>query len=718
MSSLAERLRAKREATKTEPSPLSPSVVSRRVLDRVVTAVEDTGTGATKLGLRGRLNKSRAERDPKKFSEIERIVSLPKQFTLDAGESEEFSRMLVQGDSFESGWRLFDMQTSGVCAYQQYGGLFGAIGVGWGKTILTLLVASAAWNKGLKRIALFVPASVYPQLWKNDLPAARKRVVITPQFHGLGGKDMQSRLALARSGRKGVYVLPYSLLSTKDSNDLLAAIKPQLIIADEAHLLKNRKAARTKRVMNYINDHEPELVAVSGTITDKSIMDYWHLIKAALGSNIPLPVTNIMASEWAQVLDAQASPSAKQTGPIRPLVDWARENFPEEDLPFDVTGFRRSFRLRLATSPGVVATSDQEIGTSLLFENVPVEVYESTTGFDRMQELIRQIDEEWLTPNGDEIEHAIHTHKWMFELTAGFYNELIWPTAEKYAKRKGIELAEAQDILDRAVEHHALANEYARKLRKWLDAFSRPGMDTPLLVGGEISKHGGKHVGPELAEAWTKMHDADFEGRPDRDTRTVRLCDYKIEHAISWASTLPRFQGAIIWYWHQGVGQWLAERAAEYGLDYLHCPAGSQHNESIIDTANKHKVIIASISAHGEGKNLQHFTHQYFVQWYRNCKKAEQVLGRLHRNGQEADELVVRTNHTSMWDHENFGATLVNALYVHQSTGNRQKLIYGGYNPMPVVMSPEVLRERGFEGVKILSKEQRELMKEKFGATG
>lgn len=715
MSSLASKLKAKRKAAVPANHAPAPELTERKILDRVVKAAKPTEISTPSKGLRGRLNKARSDTNPKKFSEIERITNLPLSFMLEPEESEEYARTLTQAESYDKGWRPFDTQTSGVMAYELFGGLFGAIGVGWGKTILTLLVASKGWDKGIKRSIIFVPAGVYPQLWNNDLPAARSRVVISPQFHGLGGKNMQQRMALAKSGRKGVYVLPYSLLSTRDSNELLEAIKPGLIIADEAHLLKNRRAARTKRVMNYVADHKPEFVAVSGTITDKSILDYWHLIKAALGDNIPLPITQIMASEWSQVLDAKASPSAKQTGPIRPLVDWAREKFPEEQLPFDVTGFRRAYRMRLATAPGVVATSDHEIGTSLVFENKRVEYDQEDAGYVRMKDLIQQIEDEWLTPNGDEIEHAIHTHKWMFELCTGFYNELIWPEAEKFAKRKSIDLKKAIDILDRAREHHGLANEYSRQLRKWLDAFARPGMDTPLLVGREISMNAGKHVGPELAQAWKDMHDADFEGRPDRDSRTVRVCDYKIKDAVKTAESWTG--GGILWYWHQGIGQWLAEACEEAGLDFLHCPAGAEHNKRVIDVENKNKIIIASISAHGEGKNLQHFKNQLFVQWYRNCKKAEQVLGRLHRNGQEADELIVQTNRTLMWDHENFGATLVDALYVHQSTGNRQKLIYGGYNPMPVVFPPEVLRERGFEGVQMLSKEQRELMEEKFGKT-
>lgn len=158
----------------------------------------------------------------------------------------------------------------------------------------------------------------------------------------------------------------------------------------------------------------------------------------------------------------------------------------------------------------------------------------------------------------------------------------------------------------------------------------------------------------------------------------------------------------------------MTEALVAADIDVLHCPAGKAFNSLICDPANAHRLVVASMTAHGTGKNLQHFQHQYFVQWPRSANIAEQTLGRTHRNGQKADELVVVTNSTLFFDHLNKAACINDALYIHQTTGTRQKLIYGTYDPIPKIFPPEVLRERGLQN-RILDTSQRTMMHDKFG---
>ncbi len=146
----------------------------------------------------------------------------------------------------------------------------------------------------------------------------------------------------------------------------------------------------------------------------------------------------------------------------------------------------------------------------------------------------------------------------------------------------------------------------------------------------------------------------------------------------------------------------------------MHCPAGESANKNILDHGNKSKVVIASLDAHGTGKNLQHFQHMCVVQWPRSARTAEQLLGRLHRRGQEADELPVTTCNSLLFDHMNMAACLNDALYIHQSTGDKQKLIYANYDPLPKIFPPAVLYQRGLE-VEKLTAEQEAMLTEKFG---
>jgi hypothetical protein len=328
-------------------------------------------------------------------------------------EVEEVNRNFLLADAFESGFRLNDKQAKAVLEFINTGGLFAPIGVGWGKTLITLMCADLAYRSGTDKIVLFVPPAVVNQLVTRDIPWARARVPISYPIHLLGGKSSQARGALARSGKRGLYVFPYSLLSCKDAEALLRAIDPKLMICDEAHQVGRRSSARTRRLIRFVDQHQPGLLALSGTITSKGVMDYHHLIRAALKEGNPLPNSVPLTGEWAALIDSDAAgfEDGALTGPLKPMVDWASSCFPDQKFRSDRTGFRLAFKTRLMSAPGVVSSGDADIGTSLIYCNRPVENHEQTENWNEIKRLIAQIEDLWLTPNGDEIDCAIHTFK-------------------------------------------------------------------------------------------------------------------------------------------------------------------------------------------------------------------------------------------------------------------------------------------------------------------
>lgn len=654
--------------------------------------------------------------------DIERICALPIIPHLKRSEIETFCREYVLAEPFDRGFRLFENQCRALLEYIAYKGLLGPIGVGKGKTLISVKIPDIAWRKGLRKILLLVPSSVYGQLTRNDLQWIRQHVAIQVPFHGLGSLSSKGRLALAYSGRKGCYILPYSCLSTQDSVEVLRAVGPECIVLDEAHLVKNAAAARTKRLREYVRQseqrgNEVELVALSGTITNKSILDYHHLIGSALRQLSPLPISPIIANEWATVLDADADMATGDTGPIEPLVAWARRNFPKANIPFGLAGFRSAYRLRLTTAPGVVATSDSSLKTSLTLCTRAVKRYEEHKDWAELNRLMTQVIDEWTTPTGDEIDHAIHTFKWLYELTSGFYNRLSWPEPDVLATRTETTVKRATRMLSLAMEHHEVAQEYARELRAWLRTSSRPGLDTPMTVGKSMSKDGDSWVTKKLYDIWLAKKELEHEFKTkfsarrmmSRDSDPVRVCSFKIDQMVNWVTkTDPK--GAIIWVYHTDLGTWAFDALKEAGVDPLHCIAGEHSNRVIRDHKNGDRIIVASMSAHGTGKNLQHFQHSYFLQWPRSATLAEQVLGRMHRTGQKADELNPRLNNTTEFDVLNFAACLNDALYNQQTTGNRQRLIYCAYDPLPAVFPVAVLRERGFQPKKLNSIDSKSLM--------
>ena len=680
--------------------------------------------------------------DAGSFAEVKRILSLPITSGLAPEEKRAFDASSLLATSFDEGFRWFDCQAETILAYLTCKGAVAPIPVGRGKTLVSLAIADAgARFFGIERSILLVPASVYPQLASVDIAAARDKIPLSISFHLLGQKDRASRRALAASGRPGCYVVPYSLLSGKDAapadawQGLLTTIDAGLVIADEGHYLKNKgTAARTRRFFEWASVRRPHFVVLSGTLTSRTLKDYRHLVQLALGEGSPLPLSPSLCDDWAQVVDSDApdfdATNSSASESLRPIVDWARTVFPSTEIPFGQAGFRMAYRLRMNSAPGVIQPVLDEIGTSITICNDPVKHPEKVEGWERLEELNRQVVDEWKTPNGDEIEDAIQTYKWLRELTVGFYNELVWPSEEQVAGDLGFTPEEAKACLERAKEHHAAKQTYVREGQRDFLKEGRPGLDTPMLLGHSMATYGAEHVPQKVYELWREMKALEFEGMPKRFSRAVRVCPFKIRHAVEWVAGQRHAQpqeGVLVWYLHRDIGKWLVEEMAAAGLDPLHCPAGNTANRELTETEklrdNEKRVVVLSMKAHHEGKNLQGNAGRklagwglnFFVEWPRPEKLAEQALGRTHRVGQTRDELRPVTCITTDFDVLAMAATLNDSLYVQQTTGNRRKLIYAGYDPLPEVVPPALLKERGFQP-KQLDQRAEHNIQEKFGA--
>lgn len=581
-------------------------------------------------------------------------------------------------------------------------------------TILSLMAAEEAWKRGMDRIVLSPPAHVMGQLTHTDIPTARRRIPLSVPIFNVQGRPKQERLALAKSTRRGLFIVPHSLWTSPDAVDFFTALRPQKLILDECQAFSDPKSARTRRFKHLIGEFQPEVVGLSGSMSSKSVMEYHPIIVSALGYLSPLPLANTAATEWGIVIDAKATEDADraQTGPILPLIKWAQRHFPDETsvLQEDRTGFRHAYQLRLNSTPGVVTSGDAGIGVSLGICNRPVAEADCVTspGWARLQELSKQLEEAWLTPNGDEIEHSIHLYKWRWELSAGFYNELHWPAPETLAERG---ISNPQQVLDRTREQWLAAQEYARALRAFFQERHIPGIDTPMTVGREFAIHKDAKLPSQLYQLWIAQREMKFEGMISREERAIRVCPYKIDEAVRWAASLPKNEGALLWVWNREILNWLYEALETAGLDPVRCGQGD--NAKILDPKNADRILVCSIPAHGTGKNLQHFAETYTLQFPRSARAAEQLIGRTHRNGQKADELLPITNLTTPFDRQCFSATLVDAVFAQQTSGVRQRLLLATYDPLPTMYPPEFLQAQGYMN-QGLNEEGRKILADKF----
>ena len=190
---------------------------------------------------------------------------------------------------------------------------------------------------------------------------------------------------------------------------------------------------------------------------------------------------------------------------------------------------------------------------------------------------------------------------------------------------------------------------------------SRRGADSPglieqMAIAGQLS---GEWVSPEYA-AWAAVKD-----RPEPPTVAVWLDNFLFKPVFAWIRSIGDNKRGIIWYEYQTVGEMLAKMCGLSLYDPSHDPRESTE-----------RIILASLKAHGDGKNLQAFSRQLFLAPPSNGTTVEQAIGRSHRYGQADDTVEVSWfGHTEAML-KSFYDAIEDAKYVEQTTGHQQKILY------------------------------------------
>lgn len=695
----------------------------------------------------------------KDANEVKRILELPIQRGLSDDEFEAFCQENTQREVYEAfnvrmEWHASDyfrqhpdsqfhdaklygedkarreghfkyqrIQAEAIVAYTEMDGMFGQIRVGGGKTLILQKIADLALKADHKRVVLVLPRRLIGQFLNYDMAWARARVPIDyPPPHSFGGLDPEDRHLLATSGKRGVYLLPTSILRMPTSADIFEKIKPTLVLIDEAYNLSNPKAAQTKRVKTYRKQFpHVRFVAVSGTTTKKKLEDFAHLSEWTLREQSPVPTNESgLLGAWSGMISAGTVPTSLTTGSLTRLVGWARGQFPGEDFPNEVNGFRKAFTRRMQTARGVVTSGENDLGISVTYCNRPVPDYQDHPTWARCQALIDQVAL-GIAPNLEQIEHELGKWKWFEELRSGYYNELYWPTLADYVERRKVTEDQGALELHQGQAHHEATQLYNKFLRRFMDdhpdAKGEKGspIDSPLLVANEMQHHGPKNVTRILYDAWRDKKEKEIPGMAERWEKFVPVCDFKIQHLLKWCQELPEGEGAIVWTHSVGFAEWTVEVLRAAGLqNVIHACAGVRGTELIRDPLNGDKIHIASIDAHHGGLNLQTFHwNMYFHEVPRSAHFMQQAVGRIHRLGQPKDELDIYLNLTTPFDYALFGACLVDACYQHE-LGLDQTLIYGNFDPLLTCMSVDVLRARGLATAAISAGSKR-FLAQKFG---
>jgi hypothetical protein len=420
-------------------------------------------------------------------------------------------------------------------------------------------------------------------------------------------------------------VIGYSELSLEENANLLYALKPDLIILDECHYVARPESGRTRRLTRYFKENlQCRCVALSGTIMHRSLQDFAHISYWCLGQGSPLPTRWQDLTTWAGALDAGIPEESRI-----PAGALNRFRNPGESV-------RQGFRRRFVQSTGVVATREKDLAMSL-------EIYMMKNLYipSDVQKVIKKVRDTWETPNGDLILEALHFWRIIRQLALGF-----WYRWDPLPPREWMDAR-------REWKKEAKYAIYKRRSLK---------LDTELQVKKyvESGKCSDKGQDRDLGQAyhdWFKIKDT---------FKPNRVIEWITRQWIIENQAAKKMEQGIIWVEHPEYGKELAH--------YLQIPYFGQGDDGII-TTEKSKII-ASIKAHGEGKNLQRYSNNLVVSPPTSGRTWEQILGRTHRAGQKADVVTC-----SFFAHVpelrlSFRQAREDARVIENTTSNRQKLNY------------------------------------------
>lgn len=539
------------------------------------------------------------------MSELSRILALP----VDDRDGEDLvgpwtKRLRRLGGS----WSLHPHQALGL-EYAATGtpGLFLRITVGGGKTLLGALLPKALGIPGQETVVLCPPALV--QEAELEMEEYQQHFDIDPPIY-----------------------LPYTQLSATDSGDLLSELRPRLIIADEAHSLKNPKAARSGRFVRYMRANpETRFVAMSATFTNSSVKEYAHLAQLSLGAEgSPVPTKWIVLEAWSRVLDVQTQvpPSTQDYYTMAPLADaWAPG---EGNLQSRI---RQAFGRRMGATPGVVTTdsdsSPAEIEVSTWMPKLPVEV----------QDTIDEVRRTGTLPNDDGVEDLAGK---VTQLAHGFYYYLDWAA-----------IGRTEPDLDWVYARR----EYEAALRE-VQGRGRKGMDSRALLERAL-RSGDKKVPLQLRHAWEQWQlQAD---KPVPPRKAAWISTAVLEQAIEFAMERPN---CLVWAGHEAVQATLEEMG--FPVAWPGQRPKSPH-------------VCVSIASHSVGFNLQSWHHNLVLAPPASGGRWQQLLGRTDRFGQTEPVVYVAVAQQVTEMKKAFAGAKKRAQYIQETQELEQKLLHARY---------------------------------------
>lgn len=536
-------------------------------------------------------------------ADLQRILALPRRVWSDEDVARLAEWLTQQLKTPGGTQKLRPIQAIALWELAQHKGLFGIMRVGSGKTLVSLLAR------------FMVPCQRPVLVTKAALIEKTKREMQVLAHHWKMPRDLK--------------MISYELLGRPQAVNLLNTYKPDLIVADECHKLRNPRAAVTRRVARYMAANPDTICALmSGTVTKRSLRDYSRLLRWALRPTLaPVPQRENELEEWADALDEKINPLRRiGVGSLLYLCS-AEEN----DAPDELAAARRAYHRRLVQTPAVVATAQTPLDCSLSIAALEPELPRV------VDDAIQQLRDTWETPDGWPIADALTMWRHIRELSLGFYYRWNPRPPDEWLQPRKAWASECREII-----------KHSRRF------------DSEGQVAREIQLG---HLQSQAYWDWKRVQNTFVP-----NTECVWLDDTIIKVAAEWAKQGP----GIVWCEHVEFGRKLRDAGAicYYGR------GGLDDGGRAIEAADPRRALVASIASNSEGRNLQAWSRNLIVSPPANGPQWEQLLARTHREGQQADEVTFDVVMTCIEHYAALDQAKRDAQFAHQTQGQLQKLLY------------------------------------------
>lgn len=536
-------------------------------------------------------------------AEFRRVLGLPRRTAPPSGAERLTELFRLPGHNVA----LRPVQAQALAELHLVGGLLGLIRVGGGKTLITYLAPSML---DVQRPLLLIPAKL--------------RCKTERDFAELSNMWRQPCVSM--------HIESYERLGRAQWARFLDTYQPDMIIADEAHKLVNVNAAVTRRVGRYMSARpQTHFLALSGTITKRSLLDFAHLAEWALGDGAPVPLEYKDLWEWCLAVDEESLVIQKGwSSRYAPgvLVEFAKndENSSGDcDCGGSIVEVRQGLRRRIVETPGVVATAESPIDASLVLDDWWRDFKMSW----EVQQAYERLRAEWVLPGGQLLMSAADVWRHSIEMVMGFY--YLWePTPPKW---------------------------WLEPRQKWA-SFVRKILGHSRILDSELQV-ARMYAQSKLYLDWAAVR---YEYQPT--VIAVWLDEQVVQKAVEWVFDAE----GIAWVQHNAF----AEKLEQYGVPY-YGRMGKRRDGALIEDATG--GIAASIEANKEGRNLQRYNRNLVLTPPSTGLGWEQLLGRTHRDGQMADEVSVEIFFGCKENINAFIQAKSDAEYQHGLTGSPQKLL-------------------------------------------